>query len=351
MRRPCPSLSERDIDGGVRRTAAFFPLALALLLGSRALAAPTLEVIPPRAKPGDLVLLVVRGAGGAEPLGTVGSRAVHFYPMDEHAEAIVGIPVEEQPGILEAQVHASGSTLSAPIEILPPEFPERQLTVARKFVHVPKSARVRIAADQAAFQGVWELPFRPRAFTDNFQKPRDSEITAHFGDKRTLNGRKTTQHYGLDLEGATGDEVRATNDGRVVMVRDCYTSGNTVLLDHGGGLVTAYFHLSKFDVRKGEEVKRGQLLGLVGKTGRVTGSHLHFGAHIEGLWVNPQALLALPFPGGRSPPAVFLTPEAPDAGLAASGTPGRPEESSTGDRGGSGPAVVGQARPDGGAGH
>jgi murein DD-endopeptidase MepM/ murein hydrolase activator NlpD len=334
----------------VRRTAAFLPLAL-LLLGSRALGAPTLEVVPPRVKPGDVALLVVRGAGGAEPVGNVGSRAVHFYRSDDHAEAIVGIPVEEQPGILEAQVHAGGATLSAPLEIVPPEFPERQLTVARKFIHVPRSARARIAADQAAFQGVWALPFRPRAFTDNFQKPRDSEITAHFGDKRTLNGRKTTQHYGLDLDGATGDEVRATNDGRVVMVRDCYTSGNTVLIDHGGGLVTAYFHLSKFDVHKGEEVKRGQLLGLVGKTGRVTGAHLHFGAHIDGLWVNPQALLALAFPGGVSPPAVFLAPEPPDAGLVVPRAGGTAEEAPPPDRSGSGPAVLAPSRPDAGAGH
>jgi murein DD-endopeptidase MepM/ murein hydrolase activator NlpD len=310
------------------------------------MAAPTLEVVPPRVKPGDVVLLVVRGGGGAEPLGTVGSRAVHFYRTDEHAEAMVGIPVEEQPGILEAQVHASGATLSAPVEILPPEFPERQLTVARKFVHVPKSARARIVADQAAFQSVWDLPFRPRAFTDNFQKPRDSEITAHFGDKRTLNGHKTTQHYGLDLEGATGDEVRAANAGRVVMVRDCYTSGNTVLLDHGGGLVTAYFHLSKFDVVKGEEVKRGQLVGLVGKTGRVTGSHLHFGAHIDGLWVNPQALLALPFPGGVTPPAVFLTPEPPDGGLLVPRAGAAPEDPSPSNRSGTGPAVLAPGQPD-----
>jgi len=334
----------------VRRTAAFLPLAL-LLLGSKAQTAPSLEVVPPRVKPGDVVLLVVRGSGGVDPVGTVGSREVHFYRIDEHAEAIVGIPVEEQPGLLEAQVSASGATLSAPVEILPPEFPERQLTVARKFVHVPKSARARIAADQAAFQKVWELPLRPRAFKDNFQKPRDSDITSHFGDKRTLNGHKTTQHYGLDLVGATGDEVRSANDGKVVMVRDCYTSGNTVLLDHGGGLVTAYFHLSKFDVRQGEEVKRGQLLGLVGKTGRVTGAHLHFGAHIDGLWVNPQALLALPFPGGVTPPAIFLTPEPPDAGLLVPGAEATSLDPSPSTRSGSGPAVVAPAQPDASARH
>jgi murein DD-endopeptidase MepM/ murein hydrolase activator NlpD len=313
----------------VRRLAAL----LALLVSLAAAAAPSLELVPGRVKPGDPVLVVVRGTEEL-PEGTVGSRPAAFYRQGDHAEALVAIPVEEEPGLVQVRVTAGGISLGAPLEIVPPEFPERKLTVASKFVKIPPSARARIKADQAAFQKAWDTPLRPRAFSDNFEKPRDSEITARFGDKRTLNEKKTTQHFGLDLDGATGDEIRAANEGRVLMVRDCYTSGNTVLVEHGAGLITAYFHLSKFLVKKGQEVRRGQLLGLVGKTGRVTGPHLHFGAHIGILWVNPQALLALPFPGGASPPATFPPPEPPDGGTpgvapgdggtgAAPGTPAR----------------------------
>ncbi len=291
---------------------------LALLVSFTAAAAPSVELVPARVKPGDPVLIVVHGLEGV-PEGTVGTRNAEFYPRGPGAEALVGIPVEEEPGILQVRVTAAGASLIAPLEVIPPEFPERKLTVASRFVRIPASARARIKADQAAFQKAWDTPFRPRAFADNFQKPRESEITAHFGDKRTLNGKKTTQHYGLDLDGSTGDEIRAANDGRVVMVRDCYTSGNTVLVDHGAGLITAYFHLSKFLVKRGQEVHRGELLGLVGKTGRVTGPHLHFGAHLGTLWVNPQALLALPFPGAVSPAATFPPPEAPDAGTSDGG--------------------------------
>jgi murein DD-endopeptidase MepM/ murein hydrolase activator NlpD len=293
----------------VRRLAAL----LALLASFVAAAAPSLELIPSRVKPGDPVLVVVRGVEGV-PEGTVGSLPARFYRHGDEAEALVGIPVEEDPGLVQVQVTAAGQKLIGPLEIIPPEFPERKLTVASKFVKVPASAKARIKADQAAFQKAWSTPFRPRAFTDNFAKPRDAVITAHFGDKRTLNGKKPTQHFGLDLDGSTGDEIRAANDGRVVMVRDCFTSGNTVLVEHGAGLFTAYFHMSKFLVKPGQEVRRGELLGLVGKTGRVTGPHLHFGAHIGSLWVNPQALLALPFPGAASAPAVFPPPETPDGG-------------------------------------
>jgi len=294
----------------VRRLAALLPL----LVSSAAAATPSLELIPASVKPGDPVLLVVHGVEGV-PDGTVGSLSAEFYRHGDTAEALVGIPVEEEPGLLRVKVTAGALTLDGGLEVVPPEFPERKLTVASKFVKIPKAAKARIKADQAAYQKAWATPFRPRAFGDNFEKPRDAVITAHFGDKRTLNGKKTTQHFGLDLDGSTGDEIRAANDGRVVMVRDCYTSGNTVLVEHGAGLITSYFHMSKFLVKPGQEVKRGELLGLVGKTGRVTGPHLHFGAHIGTLWVNPQALLALPFPGGASPPATFPPPEAPDGGV------------------------------------
>lgn len=298
---------------------------LGLLLSLVAAAAPSLELLPRQVKPGDPVLVVIRGLEGL-PEGTVGTRPAPFYLHGPRAEALVGIPVEQEPGLLEVRVTGGAVTLGAPLEVLPPEFPERTLTVAQKFVKIPASARSRIRADRAAFQKAWATPFRPRAFRDNFQKPREAEITAHFGDKRTLNARKTTQHYGLDLDGSTGDEIRAANDGRVVLVRDCYTSGNTVLLDHGGGLITAYFHLSKFLVKAGQEVQRGQVLGLVGKTGRVTGPHLHFGAHLGTLWVNPQALLALPFPDAVSPPATFPPPAAPDAAPSDGGAPARPTQ-------------------------
>ena len=293
----------------MRRLAAL----LALLASFVAAAAPSLELVPARVKPGDPVLVVVRGVEGL-PEGTVGSRPARFYPRGDDAEALVGIPVEEEPGLVQVRVTVGTAKLDGALEVVPPEFPERKLTVASKFVKIPASAKARIKADQTAFQKAWATPFRPRAFADNFEKPRDAIVTAHFGDKRTLNGKKPTQHFGLDLDGSTGDEIRAANDGRVVMVRDCFTSGNTVLVEHGAGLFTAYFHMSKFLVKQGQEVRRGDLLGLVGKTGRVTGPHLHFGAHLGSLWVNPRALLALPFPGASSPLETFPPPEAPDAG-------------------------------------
>lgn len=274
-------------------------LPLALVLWARlAFGAPeaaSIEVRPTTARPGDVVLVVVRGSSRM-PTGTAGERSLHFYAEGDHHEALSALPLETEPGPVDITVKASGVQLTSAVELLAGDFPERELTVANKFVAPPASVKARIAADQHAFAKAYRTAFGPRVFSEGFARPRDSEVTAHFGDQRLLNGKKKTVHYGLDLDGQVGDPVTAANDGTVVLVRDCYTTGNTVLISHGGGIFTGYFHLSAFKVKEGAHLKRGELIGLVGKTGRVTGPHLHFLAHVDRLNVNPEALLALPFP-------------------------------------------------------
>ncbi len=256
---------------------------------------PSIEIRPTTARPGDVLLVLVRGAART-PEGTAGTRTLHFYQQTDHYEALAAVPLEQPSGPLAVTVQVAGVELSAAVELEPGNFPQRELTVDQKFIAPPASVKARIAADQHAFAKAWGTAFGPRAFSEGFARPLDAEVTARFGDQRMLNGKKKTVHYGLDLDGQLGDPVTAANDGTVVLVRDCYTSGNTVLLSHGAGVFTGYFHLSAFKVKAGAKVKRGELLGLVGKTGRVTGPHLHFLARVDHLYVNPEALLALPFP-------------------------------------------------------
>jgi murein DD-endopeptidase MepM/ murein hydrolase activator NlpD len=113
-----------------------------------------------------------------------------------------------------------------------------------------------------------------------------------------FNGKKQSQHYGTDLAGAVGAPVEATNDGLVVLARDCFASGKSIAVAHGGGLFSVYFHLSAIDVRPGDRVRRGQAIGKVGQTGRVTGPHLHFGMKVGDLYVDPESVyrLALSLP-------------------------------------------------------
>ena len=154
--------------------------------------------------------------------------------------------------------------------------------------------------DQAAFREAFSRPFEPPLFVGPFGPPREARVTGQFGERRVFNGKKQSQHYGTDLSGAVGDPVLATNDGVVVLVRDCFASGKSVAIAHGAGLFSVYFHLSDFDVRHREQVRRGQQIGKVGATGRVTGPHLHFGIKVIDLYVDPDSVYRLDFASPRT---------------------------------------------------
>ncbi|MDX2013056.1 MAG: M23 family metallopeptidase [Myxococcaceae bacterium] len=254
---------------------------------------------PGVARPGDAVLVTVLGVT-KQPSGTLGPQTLDFLPVADGYQALVALSVEAQlgPRALTVELVPDGeaeTTLSGTLEIVEPGWPRRELKVARKFTSPSKAEQLRSARDTKAFSEAFDVELEPWLFTDDFSWPRPPDITAPFGDLRLINGKKNSQHFGMDLDGDTGDDIVAANAGEVVLVRDCFASGNTVLVHHGGRLFTAYFHLSRFDVKEGDQVKPGQRLGRVGKTGRVTGPHLHFGVKLDGRWVDPASLLRLKF--------------------------------------------------------
>ncbi len=250
------------------------------------------------------MLITVRGLTVA-PTGTVGGRPLRFYPVREGFQALTGIPVEQTPGRVPVKVTVPATGSAAPAEltgtldVVAPGWPSRTLKVANKFVvkKPPPEVQARMEADRAAFAAAFSQSFIAPLFGENFAWPRQDSITAPYGDLRTYNGKKQSQHFGTDIRGATGEPIYAANAGTVVMAREAYASGNTVLVHHGAGLYTAYFHLSAMDVQEGARVERGQLLGKVGATGRVTGPHLHWGVKVDGLWVDGETLLKLDFTG------------------------------------------------------
>jgi murein DD-endopeptidase MepM/ murein hydrolase activator NlpD len=124
-----------------------------------------------------------------------------------------------------------------------------------------------------------------------FMYPMQSKITSAFGTKRVYNNLLKSYHSGTDFKAPTGTPIYAANDGMVKMASHRYYAGNAVIIDHGQGVYTCYFHLSKLDVKIGQKVKKGQHLGLSGATGRVTGPHLHFSARVHGIQVDPLQLL------------------------------------------------------------
>jgi murein DD-endopeptidase MepM/ murein hydrolase activator NlpD len=290
------------------RRVARLSLACTLL----ALAAPELSaqqarlvIVPASPRPGALVRLTLsgitdRGDSIVAVRGTMAGEPLHFAPSRGAYRAIGAVPVDST-GVVVAQAivaRASGRTDTLRAEVTPPPLPPpaEQLAVAERFgrpLDAATEERVAREGERALAVGRQSHESPPRWSTP-FLRPRTSAISSSFGSGRTFNGQVTSRHLGVDFRGALGAPIHAANRGVVVLVDTFFLGGRVVYIDHGGGITTGYLHLSRALVAPGDTVARGQTIGLVGATGRVTGPHLHWTARYGGITVNPLDLLTLP---------------------------------------------------------
>ena len=261
-----------------------------------------LAITPERPRPGSLVTLTIsniadRSDSVVTIRGTMAGEPLHFRASRTVYRAIGAVPVDSVNAVTASViiVRASGRSDSLEASVTPPPLPPpaEQLAVAPRFGRQPDSATAARTAREAAMalavgRRAHESP--PR-WTAAFLRPRASDITSRFGTGRTFNGEVTSRHLGVDFRGAVGAPIRAANRGVVALVDTFFLGGRVVYLDHGGGLTTGYLHLSRALVAPGDTVARGQTIGLVGATGRVTGPHLHWTARYGAITVNPLDLL------------------------------------------------------------
>ena len=150
----------------------------------------------------------------------------------------------------------------------------------------------RAGRESARIDALWDLD-TPRRFTLPLAPPlAHLPAGGRFGSRRVFNGEPRNPHTGADYAAAAGTPVMAVAAGRVVLAEEYFFSGNSVFIDHGDGLISMYFHLSGIAVSAGESVERGEVIGLVGATGRATGPHLHVGLRWHGARIDPAQLLA-----------------------------------------------------------
>ena len=203
---------------------------------------------------------------------------------------------------------ALGRAESLHVSVTPPPLPppKEHLNVAARFGRKLDSAtEARVAREGALAAAVGRRSHdSPPRWTLPFLRPRASAVSSGFGTGRMFNGQVASRHLGVDFRGATGAPIRAANRGVVVLVDTFFLAGRCVYIDHGGGVTTGYFHMSKPLVSVGDTVKRGQTIGLVGATGRVTGPHLHWAARYGALTVNPLGLLTLGDSTRRATPPI-----------------------------------------------
>ena len=219
--------------------------------------------------------------------------------------ALAGVSLETKPGAYPLQLHgetfagqSAGQAISFEkrIRVQRQRYPRVPLKVPDRYTAPSPEDQRQIELDKEAKTEILKTVSAEREWKGSFTLPVNAEISGVFGVERVFNGSVQSTHQGLDFRVPSGTQVAAVNRGRVILARPMFFEGNWVAIDHGQGLLTLYLHLSEFSVKEGDEVSKGQPIGLSGGTGRATGPHLHLAVRWQGVCVNPQVLLKLKLP-------------------------------------------------------
>jgi murein DD-endopeptidase MepM/ murein hydrolase activator NlpD len=211
--------------------------------------------------------------------------------------AVAGVDLETKAGSYKGDVKVTknGSVENRPLTVTvrAVKFPSEQLKVADQYVQLSKENQDRANLEAKEIADIHSTITGSILWTQSFLAPIAGGTGSNFGKRRVFNGESRNPHNGADLRATTGTPIRSANRGKVVLAKDLFYTGNTVLVDHGLGIYTLYAHLSRIDVAKDAIVERGQVVGLAGATGRVTGPHLHWGARVQNARVDPFSLVNL----------------------------------------------------------
>ena len=227
------------------------------------------------------------------------------YPFVSDGEglnhfALIALGIDMKPGIYDVVVHLKPSRgtpkdISFKLLISRGTFPSKRIRVARRFTSPTPVDTKRIHEEKGLLGRIYGASVPGWLGDGGFVMPLGGEVTGVFGERRVFNGSVVSRHRGIDIRSPRGAPVTASNAGKVVLVRNLYFSGNTVIINHGIGLFSIYCHLSKAIVREGSFVDKGGLLGYAGSTGRSTGPHLHWGMRLVDEYADPQSMIYLSF--------------------------------------------------------
>jgi len=261
--------------------------SLLLVAQARALDLPRESRVP-----GGLALLTVDAP--PEPVPRVvfnGHRAPVLRDGDKWI-ALVGLPLVTKVGKHAADVYLGGAKQVLDFEVQPKKYEEQRLTVTNDRQVNPNADDLkRIEADSKRTEAALTRYTTDLEPTLAFMPPVPGKRSNSFGFRRFFNNQPRNPHSGMDISGNTGEPVKAVANGVVVDTGDFFFNGNTVFVDHGRGILTMYLHLSRIDVKPGDKVAAGDVVGLLGATGRVTGPHLHFGVSVNRAMVDPALFL------------------------------------------------------------
>jgi len=264
-----------------------------LLLAVFSLAVASDVTLPENhAVPGGIAVIAVGPVTSTEPVVRFAGQRVLVLRERDQWHALVGLPLSLTPGPQTLSVRNDDAARTIEFTVGPKHYARQNITLRNKRMVDPGSedlARIERDSEQirSAFQ-TW-TPIAPA--TPFLDLPTDGRLTARFGLRRFFNGQPRKPHSGIDIAAPAGTVVRAPAAGTVLRIGDYFFNGNTLFIDHGQGLVTMYNHLRRVRVSVGDHVQRGEVIGEVGQTGRVTGPHLHWSVSLNDVRVDPLLLL------------------------------------------------------------
>uniref|UniRef100_Q47AE9 Peptidase M23B n=1 Tax=Dechloromonas aromatica (strain RCB) TaxID=159087 RepID=Q47AE9_DECAR len=266
-----------------------FALALLISHATMAIALPKNSAVP-----GGVAVIDLGPASQTTPTARWGEQPIAVVRDNGRWFALLGIPLDTLPGDLEIRISSGAATTTRQVAVQIKNYPEQRLTIKDKRKVEPNAEDLaRIEREQKITEAI-KKHFANSAPATDFTLPASGPLSSRFGLRRIFNGQPRNPHAGLDVAVGTGTPVKAPADGIIANTGDYFFNGNTVFIDHGQGLITAYMHLSRVDVRAGQTVKKGEALGAVGSTGRATGPHLHWAVTLNNTPVDPELFLSKP---------------------------------------------------------
>ncbi len=243
---------------------------------------------------GDLGLIRVKGTDGETPqvtwmknkFGLVSNQKKTYW------YGFVAADLKAKPGTYHilVKMHPSGRKKDIEIKITKKKYGVRRLTLPQKMVDLDAQTLKRVKKESSKMKKLWVAPFAAPLWEGPFIRPIPGEVTGPFGRGSIINEQPRSPHSGVDLRGKRGTPIKAMNNGKVALIGDHFFTGLTLVIDHGGGIQSMYFHLDKILVKKSQRVTKGVVIGHVGSTGRATGPNLHLGVRVNGARVDPLGL-------------------------------------------------------------
>jgi len=250
-------------------------------------------ITPSKMGQGEVGIVTVNGDKGGKPEILWNEKRITLTPVIENKVwmAFIGVDLTLRPGKYKLKTIIGEHTDTKCIHVFKKDYGVRRLTVPKSMEALDEKTLKRVKRESRRIKKLFLRSAKNPLWKGAWVRPVNGPVVSPFGRRSIINGAERSPHSGVDLKAAEGVPVKATNNGTVVLADDCFFSGVSIIIDHGGGIHSMYFHLSKSLVHTGQMVKKGDVIGLSGSSGRVTGPHLHFGLRLDGARINPLKLI------------------------------------------------------------